>query len=82
MKPQEWTKFIDLLSSSNARVFVQYGMSECNGVLGCHLSDIHDTVVPMGHPLPGIRCLLINEQNQVISHSDNPSDIGQIHIGG
>jgi hypothetical protein len=82
MKPQQWTKFIDLLSSSNVRVSVLYGMSECNGALWCPLLNIDDTVVPMGHPLPGVRCLLINEQNQVISHSDNPSDIGQIHIGG
>ncbi len=82
MKPQQWTRFTGLLSSSNVRVSVLYGMSECNGVLGCHLINIDDTVVPMGYALPGVRCLLINEQNQVISHSDNPNEVAQIYIGG
>jgi acyl-coenzyme A synthetase/AMP-(fatty) acid ligase len=82
MKPQEWAKFINLLSSSNARIFVQYGMSECNGVLGCHPLNINDAVMPLGYPFPGVRCLLINEQGQVINPLDSSSDIGQIHIGG
>jgi hypothetical protein len=82
MKPQQWTRFTNLLSSSNVRVSVLYGMSECNGVIGCHLLNIDDTVVPMGYPLPNVRCLLINEQNQVISHSNSQSEIGQLHIGG
>jgi hypothetical protein len=82
MKPKEWTKFINLISLSNARVFVEYGMSECSGVLGCQLLNIHDAVVPLGYPFPGVRCLLINEQNQVLSHLDNASEIGQLHIGG
>jgi hypothetical protein len=82
MKPQQLIKFTDLLNSFKVHISVLYGMSECNGVLGCHLLDINDAVVPIGYPFRGVRCLLINEQNQVISHSDKPSDIGQIHIGG
>ncbi len=82
MKPQQWTRFTDLLSSSNVRVSVLYGMSECNGVLGCHLLNINDTVVPMGYPLPDIQCLLINEQGQVVNHSDSSNEIGQIHVKG
>ncbi len=82
MKPHQWTRFTDLLSSSNVRVSVLYGMSECNGVLGCHLLNINDTVVPMGYPLPDIQCLLINEQGQVVNHSDSSNEIGQIHVKG
>ncbi len=82
MKPQQWARFIDLLSSSNVRVSVLYGMSECNGILGCHLLDVNNIVVPMGHPLPGVHCLLIDEQGQIVSHRDNISEIGQIHVGG
>jgi acyl-CoA synthetase (AMP-forming)/AMP-acid ligase II len=82
MKPQQWTRFTDLLSSSNVRVSVLYGMSECNGVLGCHLLNINDTVVPMGYPLPDIQCLLINEQGQVVNYSDSSNEIGQIHVKG
>ncbi len=82
MKPQQLIKFTDLLSSFKVRVSVLYGMSECNGVLGCHLLDMNDAVVPIGYPFPNVDCLLINEQNQVINHSDNSNEIGQIHISG
>jgi acyl-coenzyme A synthetase/AMP-(fatty) acid ligase len=82
MKPKEWTKFTNSLSSFNVRFFVLYGMSECNGVLGCYLLDISDKMVPMGHPLPGVRCMLISEQGQVVNHLNSSSDVGEIHIGG
>jgi acyl-coenzyme A synthetase/AMP-(fatty) acid ligase len=82
VKPRQWLRFSDLLSSSKVRVSVLYGMSECHGVLGCHLLDINDAVVPMGYPFPNVDCLLINEHNQVINHSDNSNEIGQIHISG
>ena len=82
MKPKQWTKFTDLLSSLNVRVFVQYGMSECNGVLGCYLLDINDRIIPMGNPLPGVRCLLVNEEGQVLNHLDNSRNVGEIHIAG
>jgi acyl-coenzyme A synthetase/AMP-(fatty) acid ligase len=82
VKPRQWLRFTDLLSSSNVRVSVLYGMSECHGVLGCHLVDINNAVVPIGYPFPNVDCLLINEQNQVINHSDNSNEIGQIHISG
>ncbi len=82
MKPQQLIRFTDLLSSFKVHVSVLYGMSECTGVLGCHLLDINDAVVPMGYPLPDVDCLLINEQNEVINYSDNSNEIGQIHISG
>ena len=47
-----------------------------------HLLDIYDTAVPMGHPLPNVDCLLINERDQVIHHSNSSNEIGQIHISG
>ena len=82
MRPQPWAKFMNLLHSSNVRVSVLYGMTECNGVLGCLLSDIYTKSVPMGRPFPGVRCLLINEENQVICHSNTSDEIGHIHISG
>lgn len=82
MKPEHWIKFITLLSSFNVRLFVQYGMSECPGALGYHLLNVNDTVVPMGYPLLDVQCLLVNEQGQVINHSENSNEIGQMHIRG
>ena len=82
MKPKEWTKFTNLLSSFNVRFFALYGMSECNGVLGCYLLDIDNRTVPMGNPLPGVRCLLIDEQGQAVNHFDSSNKTGEIHIGG
>ena len=67
---------------SKVRITVGYGTSECHGALGCQLLDINNTDVPMGHPFPGVQCLLINEQGQTIINADNSSEIGQIHIGG
>jgi len=82
MKPQEWIRFIGFLNSSNVQVSILYGVSECNVVLGYQLLDINDTAFPIGHPLPGVQRLLIDEEGQIISNTDNPSEIGQIHIGG
>ena len=82
MAPREWIRFIGFLRSTNVRISVLYGMSECNGVFGCHLSDVSYTVMPIGYPLPGVNYLLINEQGQIISCTNNSNDFGQIHIGG
>ena len=82
VKPQQWTRFVEFLNSANTRIFSLFGSSESNGVLACQLVDINDTMIPIGYPLPGVRCLLIDEQGLIINNRDNPSDIGQIHIGG
>lgn len=82
MKPRQWNQFIKFLSSSNTRSLSNYGLSECNTVLGCQFVDITDTTVPIGCPLPGVQCLLIDEQGQKISPTDNLGEVGQIHIGG
>jgi hypothetical protein len=82
MKQQQLMRLIHFCSLFNTRVCVQYGMSECNSVLGCELIDIDDVVLPLGYPLPGIQCLLIDEQGQIISNMNNTNKIGQIHIGG
>ncbi|CAF1398593.1 unnamed protein product, partial [Adineta steineri] len=83
MKPQEWTEFVNLLSSSNVQLYASYGTSESNVVLGCQLLNIKDTVIPMGYPFPTIRCLLIDDDDgKIINTTDNSSKIGQIHIGG
>ena len=82
MKPQQWIEFINFVTSSNTRILSSYGMSECNTVLGCQLVDITDTVVPIGYPLPGVHCLLIDQQGQKIGPTNNLGEIGQIHIGG
>jgi acyl-coenzyme A synthetase/AMP-(fatty) acid ligase len=79
---QQWTRFIVFLRSSNSRIFAQYGTSECGGALGCQLQNIDDTVLSIGHPFPGVQCLLINEQGQIIRSTDNLDEIGQIYIGG
>ncbi|CAF4123511.1 unnamed protein product, partial [Adineta steineri] len=83
MKPQEWTQFINLLSSSNVQLYASYGTSESNVVLGCQLLNIKDTVIPMGYPFPTIRCLLIDDDDgKIINIIDNSNKIGQIYIGG
>lgn len=82
MKPQQWARFVAFLSSSETRIYLIYGMSECFGVIGCYLTSMDYTYIPIGLPLPGTQCLLIDEQGQVISSPDNPDVIGEIHIGG
>ena len=82
MKPQQLATLIGFLRLFNVQIYTQYGMSECNGVLGCRLLDINDTAIPIGYPLLNVQCLLIDEQEQIISNTGNPSRIGRIHIGG
>jgi acyl-coenzyme A synthetase/AMP-(fatty) acid ligase len=82
VKPHELVQFIHFLSSSNACMTVQYGMSECSGVIGCSLLNIDDAAIPIGYPLPGVHCVLVDEQGQVINQTDNSNATGQIHIGG
>lgn len=82
MKAQQLTTLINFSSLFNTQVCTQYGMSECNSVLGCELRDIDDMVLPIGYPLPGIQCLLIDDQGQILSRMNNINEVGQIHIGG
>jgi long-subunit acyl-CoA synthetase (AMP-forming) len=82
MKPQHWTRFITFLSSFSTHICLLYGMSECNGVLGCHLSNADYAAVPIGYPLPYTHCLLIDEQGQVVGDTENQNIIGEIHIRG
>lgn len=83
MKIHQLAFLVSLLSTFNqAKVCLLYGMSECNGVIGCRLVDIHDPAVPIGYPFQSIRCLLIDDQGQIIDKISNPNKIGQIHIGG
>ncbi|CAF1360501.1 unnamed protein product [Adineta steineri] len=46
--------------------------------------DINDNMIPAGYPLPGYRCLLIDEHEEVISYTtlQKCSAIGQICLGG
>ncbi len=57
-------------------------MSECNGVLGCRLLDIYNTIIPIGCPFFNVRCLLIDHQDNIINNITDPNKIGQLHIGG
>ncbi|CAF1437173.1 unnamed protein product, partial [Adineta steineri] len=82
MKPQQLVKLVSVLQSFGVKVCTQYGMTECNTVLGCQLFSFNDGFVPMGHPLPGYRCLLIDKQGQIIHNTNRSSEIGQLHIGG
>ncbi|CAF1334934.1 unnamed protein product, partial [Adineta steineri] len=82
MKPQQWTQFVNLLSSSNVQLCVLYGNSESIVALGCQLVNIKDTNIPIGYPLPNIQCLLIDDDGKIINTTDNSNKIGQIHIGG
>jgi hypothetical protein len=82
MKPPLIAKLFSIVQSFNVQVSVLYGMSECNGVVGCQLVNTDDNFVPMGYPLQGVQCLLINEQDQIICKTDNLSEIGQLYIGG
>ena len=82
MKSQQWTRFLTFLRSSKAQIWLQYGASELNGALGCYLTSMDDTSLPMGNPLPDVQCLLIDEQGHVISSTDDGNVLGEIHIGG
>ncbi|CAF1312241.1 unnamed protein product [Adineta steineri] len=82
MKPQQLVRLVGVLQSFDVKVCTQYGMTECNGALGCRLLNFDDGFVPIGHPLPGYRCLLINKQGQIIHSTNRSSEIGQLHIGG
>jgi acyl-coenzyme A synthetase/AMP-(fatty) acid ligase len=82
LRPKQLTKLVNILKLFNVQICTQYGMTECNTALGCQLQNIDDRFVSMGHPLPGYRCLLIDEQGQMIYNTNNTSEIGQIHIGG
>ncbi|CAF1063333.1 unnamed protein product [Adineta steineri] len=82
MKPQQLVKLVGVLQSFDVKVCTLYGMTECNGALGCRLLNFDDGFVPMGHPFPGYRCLLIDKQGQIIHNTNRSSKIGQLHIGG
>ena len=82
MKPQEWIRFMKFLSFFNVRIISMYGMSECSVTIGCQLLDSDYTSVPIGNSLPGVLCLLINEQDQIVDNADNSDEVGEIHIGG
>ena len=71
-----------MLRSFNVQICTQFGMTECFAAVGCALENIDDSNVPMGFPLLGYRCLLIDEHGQLIGSANNPSEIGQLHIGG
>lgn len=70
------------LTSSKAQIFLLYGASEFNGVIGCYLTKTDNAAIPMGYPLPSIQCLLIDEHGQMITNVDSENSIGEIHIGG
>ena len=71
-----------MLQPFNVHICTQFGMTECFAALGCSLENIDDDGVPMGFPLLGYRCLLIDEHGQLICSANNSSEIGQLHIGG
>ncbi|CAF4220235.1 unnamed protein product, partial [Adineta steineri] len=82
MKPQQWTRFVNLLSSFHVELYVHYGTSESNGALGCQLINIKDIEIPIGYPMPAIQCLLVDDDDKIIKSTDSSNKIGQIHIGG
>ncbi|CAF1335283.1 unnamed protein product, partial [Rotaria sordida] len=82
MKHQEWTHFLKFLTPFNPRTICLFGLSECHVPIGCQIQDIDGIDIPIGYPLPGNQCLLIGEQGDVISNTNNHSDIGEIHIAG
>lgn len=83
MKVQQLITLNRFLNSFNTRLCIQYGMSECNTVLGCELRNINDDMIlPIGYPLPSIQCLLIDEQGKILDWINNINEVGQIHIGG
>lgn len=59
-----------------------YGLTECNAAIGCQLKHIDDCFVPIGYPIPGCECLLIDEKGQIISNTNDSNEIGEIHLGG
>ncbi len=82
MKPKQLAKLFSILQLFNIQVCTAYGMTECNIALGCQLLNLDDNFVPMGYPLPGYQCLLIDKQGQIIHNTKNSSEIGQLYIGG
>ncbi|CAF1344799.1 unnamed protein product [Adineta steineri] len=82
VKPQQLINLVSVLQSFDIKVCTQYGMTECNAALGCRLLNFDDGFVPMGHALPGYRCLLIDKQGYIIHNTNRSTEIGQLHIGG
>jgi hypothetical protein len=86
MKPQQLAKLLTFLNHSNTRVFVYFGLSECNVALGCQLFDNDNStiILPIGYPLYGFRCLLVDEQGETITSTASlgQNKVGQIHLGG
>jgi hypothetical protein len=86
MKPQQLVKLLTFINHSNTRVFVYFGLSECNVALGCQLfnNDKSIIILPIGYPMYGFRCLLVDEHGETITHTASLSEnkIGQIHLGG
>ncbi|CAF3920869.1 unnamed protein product, partial [Rotaria sordida] len=75
---------IELLytTSYNPRIFSVLGLSECYVPIGYQLKDTDGNDIPIGYPLPDIQCLLIDEQGDIISNTNNTSDVGEIYIAG
>ncbi|CAF3739172.1 unnamed protein product [Rotaria socialis] len=80
---------INYLDLKTTRVFIFYGLSECNTAVGHVLSEPSLQLgnisgsVPIGRPLPGYRCVLVNEQGELIDTLLNGKENqGSIHIGG
>jgi acyl-coenzyme A synthetase/AMP-(fatty) acid ligase len=82
VKPLEWARFTKFLKPFNIRIISVFGMTEFNLAVGSQLQNIDCNSLPLGYPLPGYRCLLIDEQGQVVRKTGNLSEIGQIHLGG
>ncbi|CAF4107235.1 unnamed protein product, partial [Adineta steineri] len=68
-------------------IFLAYGLSETFCCIGNSFGKSIDqfanlTSLPIGHPLPGYRCLLIDEANGQIISPSTLNQIGQIHVTG
>ena len=73
--------------AAQAKLFMIYGLTEINTAIGCYLDyDIDElanlNILPIGRPLFGYRCLLVDEIDGHIISSSNLNEIGQIHLAG
>jgi len=71
------------LSAKTALMSV-FGASECHIMLSKRVvnlshADYPSSIIPIGRPLPGITCLLLDDNQRLITNYDQ---IGELYIGG
>ncbi len=65
-------------------LMVAFGLAEtgpilCKRIVNPTHADFPSSIVPIGRPLPGIICLLLDDNQRLITHCDQT---GELYVGG